>query len=304
VPSPALQSVVQEFDEYMQKVAGLAESTRVGWRRYAFEFLEAAFRHGPVRWGKLRPAEIMEFVAHYARRCSPATGQVAGTAISGLLRFAQLCGFCDARLVHAVPRIPVWKRSRNGRRLTAAQVDGVLKSFDRTTAAGRRDYAMALCMTDLGLRVGEVAALSFEDLDWRKATLRIAASKTHRARVLPLPERVGAALVAYLRHGRPASTHRQLFLRHRAPLGEPASTGMIRGAIRRAYVAGGLDHSFTGTHILRHTAACTMHQHGVPLKQIADLLGHRSLDSTVVYARADLLQLATASLPWPKGVRP
>jgi len=303
VASPAIEKIVREFDQHMYHVGGLAEATRLYRRRYARELLQTAFGRGPIRWKRLTPAVVMKFVTDYARRCSPATGQVAGTAIRGLLRFAQFRGFCDARLPQAVPGVPVWKRGRNGRQLTATQVREVLRHFDRTTATGRRDYAMALCMTELCLRVSEVAALCLEDVNWRKATIRVASSKGRRARVLPLPRRVGQALAAYLRHDRPAGTQRRLFLRLHVPRGEPVTKELIRSRIRYAYAACGIGRAFTGTHVLRHSAACRMHRRGVPLKQIADWLGHRSLDSTVVYARANMDQLATAALAWPKGVR-
>jgi integrase/recombinase XerD len=298
--APAVEAVVKEFDEYLQKVGGMAFDTRLYQRRYAREFLWATFRRKPIRWERITPGQIMKFVADYARRCSPATGQVAASGISSLLRFAQLQGWCDARLIAAVPGIPVWKRGANPKMLTASQVRGVLRSFDRTTVAGRRDYAMALCMTDLGMRVSEVAALRLEDLDWRHATMRVAACKVRRVRILPLPQRVGSAIAAYLRHRDPSSSHRQIFLRHCAPVGEPVSKESIRGGLRRAYTQCGLGQCFTGTHVLRHTAACLMHQRGVRLKQIADLLGHRSLDCTVIYARANVPELATAALPWPE----
>lgn len=303
VTSSAIEGVIREFDQYMHQVGGLAEATRLYRRRYAHELLLATFGGGRIRWQRLTPTRIMEFVADYARRCSPATGQVVATAISSLLRFAQLRGFCDARLVRAVPRVPAWKRERSAKQLPAAQVEDVLRQFDRTTPTGRRDYAMALCMTELGLRVSEVAALCLEDVNWRQGSIRIMSTKGRRARVVPLSRRVGQALAIYLRHARPASHQRRIFLRLQAPWGQPVSKELIRGVIRRAYAACGLGQVLTGTHVLRHSVACRMHQHGVPIKQIADLLGHRSLDSTVVYARANLAQLATAALPWPKGVR-
>ena len=298
--SQAARVVIEEFDQYLQRVAGLAQATRLYRRRYAREFLEVMFPHGPVRWERITPALVMNWVADYVRRCSPATGQVAASALRSLLRFAQLQGFCQAELVAAVPWIPVWKRGGNRKSLTGQQVCGLLNSFDRTTVNGRRDYAMALCMTDLGLRVSEVASLCLEDLDWRNSTMRIALSKGRYARILPLPQRVGSAIAAYLRHDRPSTAHRQLFLRHRAPIAEPVSKELIRGSIRRAYADCGLDRRFTGTHVLRHTAACLMHERGATLKEIADLLGHRPLDTTVVYARANLPALATAALPWPE----
>src|SRR5512135_3350617 len=156
----------------------------------------------------------MTFTAEYAARCRPGSARVAADSLRGLLRFLQLQGHCGPALVAAVPHIPQWQLDHLPRTMTDEQLRRFLGRFDRSTATGRRDYAMALCQVDLGLRVSEVAALCLEDLDWRQATLRITGGKTARMRELPLPERVGGAIAAYLRRGRPATPCRQLFVRH------------------------------------------------------------------------------------------
>lgn len=295
-----VDAVVCDFDQYMESICGLSISTRRYRRRYAREFLIKNFGRGAVKWDQLCPGRIMKFVTDYARRCTPATGEVAASAIRSLLRFGQFHGFCDDRLVRAVPGIPVWKRVRNPKTLSADQLSKVLDVFDRSTASGQRDYAMAVCMADLGLRASEVAGLRFDDIDWDQGTVRLVAPKGHRDRVLPLPRRVGIALATYLRQGRPRSRHRQVFVQHRAPLGEPVSALLVHYAMCRAYRRAGLDATITGTHVLRHTTASLMYQRGATLKEIADVLGHQSLDTTAIYAKVNWTQLRTVALPWPE----
>jgi site-specific recombinase XerD len=184
--------------------------------------------------------------------------------------------------------------------MTDRQLQEFLATFDRTTAVGRRDYAMALCQAILGLRVSEVAVLRLEDIDWRAGTLRVVSSKTHRAREVPLVARVGRAIAQYLRRGRPATACRNLFVRHRLLHGTPVTKALIREVMRSAYAKVDGCRHLTGTHVLRHTAATRMHQRGASLKELADVLGHRSIETTALYAKVDLPRLAAVALPWPE----
>jgi integrase len=159
---------------------------------------------------------------------------------------------------------------------------------------------MALYQVDLGLRVSEVSMLHLEDIGWRNATLRIDGGKSGRTRELPLIDGVGRAIADYLRNGRPVTTCRRIFVRHTVPVGTAIGTGLIRGMIRRAFSrVEGCAH-WKGTHVLRHTAATRLHRHGASLKEVADLLGHRSIDTTTIYTKVDLPTLATVALPWPE----
>ena len=154
-------------------------------------------------------------------------------------------------------------------------------------------------MGDLGLRASEVASLLIDDVDERAATIQIAAGKTRRGRVLPLPKRVRQAILAYIRSGRPISVDPRLFLRHRTPSGVGVSRELVRGIIRRAFAqVVGCEHQ-TGTHILRHTAATRLHRAGADIKRVADILGHRSIDTTAIYAKVDVDRLSSVALPWP-----
>lgn len=295
-----IEAIIRVFDQHMRDACGLAEATRLYRRRYASEFLTAKFGCKQIDFHRLGPTDTMGFVAGYAARCSPATAQVAGSSLRCFLRFLQWKGWCDDRLVQAVPGVPHWELSSFPQVMNEQELSQFLNSFDRRTATGQRDYAMALCMVDLGLRVSDVVQLRLPDIDWRQATLRIIGGKSRRNGILPLPRRVGEAIAAYLRNGRPQSERRELFLRHRAPLSYPISKELTRGAMRRAYRRCGLNHTWTGTHVLRHTAASRMHQGGASLKQIADVLGHRSIDTSKVYTKVNAPMLATVALPWPE----
>ena len=144
-----------------------------------------------------------------------------------------------------------------------------------------------------------MAGIQLDDLNWPAGTLTIGRGKSRRADVLPLPAPTGKAIVQYLRESRPQSTNRSLFLRHRAPFNAPITAEFVRGAVRRAFERCGLDDRFTGTHVLRHTAATRMRCAGATLKEIADVLRHRSLDTTTIYSKVDLPRLASVAAPWP-----
>ena len=174
-----------------------------------------------------------------------------------------------------------------------------LQCFDLFTSTGVRDYAMALCMAELGMRVSEVALMKLEDLDWRNGCVAIESVKTRCHKFLPLPKNVGKAISEYLQSDRPKPQCRNVFLRHSTPAGTVVTRELVRGVMRRAYEKIGHP-EWTGTHLLRHTAATRLHQRGVPLKEIADLLGHRCIDTSMIYTKIHMASLGQTALPWPE----
>jgi len=181
--------------------------------------------------------------------------------------------------------------------LSEDELDRFWNAFDCSTPIGKRDYAMARCLTDLALRCHEVSALRLDSIDWRTGAVRLERGKSRRIDMLPLPQIVGQTLVDYLQRGRPVSSSSAIFVYHRAPRGEEIRKTAVRGAIRRAFGRAGLN--YNGTHILRHTAATLMLQGGASIKAIADVLGHRSIDTTLIYTKVDLPHLSQVALPWP-----
>jgi site-specific recombinase XerD len=223
---------------------------------------------------------------------------VAAISLRSFLRWLRLQGQTSIQLVAAVPRFPQWRLAGLPTVMTDDQLRAFLKTFNRSTPTGRRDYAMAVCMTDLGLRVGEVAALTLADLDQAAGTLRLTDGKSRRNRVLPMPRRVQQAITAS-RRDRLETDAAHLFVRFRAPLGAGVSRALIRGVMRRAYAQVAGCEKWTGTHVLRHTAATRLHRAGADMKRVADILGHKSIDTTAIYAKVDLGRLAAVALPWP-----
>jgi site-specific recombinase XerD len=219
------------------------------------------------------------------------------TGLRSLLEFLHLRGVVSGRLAEAVPSTASWRLSGLPRALEPEQLEMLLESCERSTATGRRDDAVLVTLARLGLRAGEVAALRLEDVDWHAGELVIA-GKGRRAERLPLPADVGEAIVAYLQSGRPATAQdRSLFVRVRAP-----HRGLTGGAITQIVFAAasrcglGPIHS----HRLRHTAATQMLRAGASLEEIGQVLRHRHVLTTAIYAKVDRDALRQLARPWPE----
>lgn len=296
--STQLDQTVTEYDAYLRDVAGLSDATRLYRRRYAHAFLVSVFRTGPIRWNRIQLQHARQFITVYGRSGHVAAAKVAACSLRSFFRWLEFQGHIGPELSGALPRFPLWRLAPLPSILSDTQVDDVLRAFPLSTATGRRNYAMALCMIDLGMMVAEVAGLTLSDVDTSAATLRVTADKCRRDRVLPMPLRVQRAVINYLHQGR-ISIHHHLFVRHRPPVGEPVSRELIRGVIRRAFARIAGCERMTGTHILRHTIASRLLRTGADLKRIADVLGHHSVDTAAIYAKVDLAQLSTVAMRWP-----
>ena len=218
------------------------------------------------------------------------------TSLRGLLRFLFLEGRTPTDLTGAVPRVAAWRCASLPKALPAELVARLLASCDRTTAVGRRDFAILTMLSRLGVRACEVAKLELSDIDWRAGEL-IVRGKQDRHERLPLPADVGEALVDYLRHGRPARSDRHVFLKARAPFGPlTGGAGAIGGW--SGPPTSGRD-APAGAHALRHTVATEVLRAGAPLEEIASLLRHRRHATTVLYAKVDWERLRGLARPWP-----
>jgi integrase/recombinase XerD len=295
--TPAIQQALEEFDVHLRDTCGLAPATRALRRFYVAVFLRAAFGQGPVDARRLTPARIIGLVTRRVSGCRAQSAQVIASCLRSWLRFQQFLGHCDSRLVCAVPRPTHRGQVSLPVALTEPELARLVRSADRTTASGRRDFALLRCMADLGLRAGEVAALRLDDIDWRQGTLRVRAGKERRTTRLPMPATVGRAIAAYLQRGRPSTSTREIFVRHTVRRGEAAGYQGVRYAVSSATQRAGLGNR--GTHFLRHTAATWMLRGGATFPEIASVLRHRSFDSTAIYARVDTSALAEVALPWP-----
>ena len=288
-----------DYLQFLRTHQGVSQSTLELNEANARAFMEWQFGSGPAGWSRLKPTDIWSFARHSVRGIAAMTGKSRLGCVRRFLRFVHLKGACGPQLAGAIPKVAS-RGSRQPEILTQQQRGKLLGSFRRTTPDGKRNYAMTLCMLDLGLRGGEVGGLRLQDIDWQARRLNVRVTKTGRGRQLPLPTQVLDALRDYVKFGRPQnSPYDQVFLRHPHRSGFPLSRSALKSMMRLAYRRCAFPPSWSGTHRLRHTFASRLHQRGVDLKPIADLLGHRRLDSTNIYTQVDLVALRQLARPWP-----
>lgn len=299
VARPALDAVETElakFDAKMDEIWGLAQGTRDHRRRIVRRLLREQFRTGPIEFGAITPKAVRTFVLGDAG-WSTSTIRVMGGAVRCYLRYRALLGDDVAHLRKAVPRPAFWRDAELPEALSPSDVEQLFSAFDRPCPSRRRGYAIVRCLADLGLRSSEVIRLTLDDIDWEEGTVRVSAGKARRSDLLPLSPATGEAIVDYILHERPATVRREVFVRHIAPLGEPVGRRVVQRALHAAYARLGWDRS--RVHILRHTLASRLVNNGVPMKQIADVLRHRSIITSAAYARVDIARLSAVALPWP-----
>ena len=290
---------LEGFANYLTSICGLAPATRDQRVQTVGTFLVHTFGTQPPILSQISVAQMDAFFAEQSVRLRPASLRGVCNSLRSYFRYRALQGDSTAGLAAALPRISDWRRSTLPKALSDSELDVFLNAFDRTDPVGQRDYAMARCLLDLGLRGHEVAYLTLESIDWRGATLTIRSTKSKRVQQLPLPVSTGEAIAQYLRQGRPLTTSRMLFVRHRAPFDKPLGVPAIRNSMNRAFIRCDLRDRFCNTHVLRRTIATRLQRSGASIKEIADLLRHQSLDTASTYARVDLENLRSVALPWP-----
>jgi site-specific recombinase XerD len=302
-PLSSIEKCLNEFDHYLERVAGSAARTRKNYMRYARRLLDRRFALAEPDWSQLKADYIADFVRQEAARMQPSSCGQPVTAIRSLLRFLVTKGFVRSGLEGAVPPVLTWQHASIPKHISAAEVKRVIAACDLKTGTGLRAKAVIMLLAHLGLRAHEIIRLTLDDIDWIQGHILVRAGKCHRERRLPLSQEVGDALVAYLRKARPATFHRELFLRWRPPFRPLKSsvsiTTLVNVLLQRAKVAV----RRPGAHVFRHSLATQMVCQGATFKEVADILGHQSVGTTAIYAKLDLPSLAQVALPWPGGAR-
>jgi len=297
-PKDPVGRLVREFSEYLSTERGLSPRTIVGYERNARLFLVKCAPAPALAGCGVEQLGVELINAFLLAQCARATVGSANnlvTALRALLRFFYVRGYTTVALAECVPAGAAWRDSGRSRALEPGDVRRLLASCDRRTGGGRRDFAILTVLARLGLRANEVASLSLDDLDWRGGELTVPGKGGRRDR-LPVPVDVGRAVADYCRRGRPRNEHRALFLHARAPYG-PLSSAAITQIVLQASRRAGLPS--VGAHRLRHSSASAMRRAGAPLFEIGQVLRHRWVVTTALYAKDDLDALATIARPWP-----
>ena len=286
------------YDTHMQEARGLARGTRRGRLRIIERLLRSKFADRPVLIGELRPQDIRDFIdAQTVSRNTISNATTIASALRAYLRYRASCGDAMQPLLAVISSPAHWSLASLPRSLNTDEVERLLNSFTAASPSPRRGYAIVRLALDLGLRGIEINRLQLDDIDWRMGTVTLKHTKSRRQDILPLPPVTGKALEAYVRHERPQTQDRSLFVRCQAPHDQPIGVDAIRRVVRDAYARAGIPHG--RTHALRHTLACQLIARGSSIKEVADILRHRSLNTSLIYAKLDQGALAGVALPWP-----
>jgi site-specific recombinase XerD len=289
-----VELLVEAYRGYLVAERGLAAKTVRYYADVAQLFLAVRSRPSRLDLEGLNAAQVTEFLVRECGRRSVPSAKYLVAGLRSLLRYLYVEGRTGVDLTPVVPGV-AGRRGCLPRGLAANQAAGLLSSCDLGRPVGLRDYAILTLLLRLGLRCGEVAALTLDDVDWHRGEILVRGKGNSHER-MPLPADVGQALVAYLHHGRSRQASRSLFLRVRAPRGGLESTA-VTAVVHDACVRAGM--APVSAHRLRHTAGTALLRAGASLPEVAQVLRHRTLDSTALYAKVDRAALSGLAMPWP-----
>ncbi|HLE22519.1 MAG TPA: tyrosine-type recombinase/integrase [Vicinamibacteria bacterium] len=290
--------LLEEYRQYLIQERAVVPVTVRHYESIARNFLSDVFGENRLELDRLCAADVVSFVVRQSHISSVSWAKYTVTALRSVLRFLFLRGELANDLVGAVPGVAAWRQASLPKALPLRQVQQLLRNCDRRTHLGRRDFAVLTLLVRFGLRAGEVADLELDDIHWTRGEIVIRGKGLREDR-LPLACDVAEAIVAYLRRSRPQTSCRRFFLSSIAPL--RGITGCAVGRIvHRACIRAGL--APIGSHRLRHSAATQMLRKGASLSEIAQVLRHRKVDTTAIYAKVDRRGLRELARPWPGDV--
>jgi integrase/recombinase XerD len=304
VVPPAGEPVLSEVEQllgcyraWLRSERGLASVTSRNYADMVRPFLAMRVdATGELGLRALAAGDVLAFVLAECPHRRPGSAKLMVTALRSLLGYLHVEGLIARPLAPVVPSVAGWRLSGLPRGLEAEQVTALLASCDLETAVGVRDFAILKLLVRLGMRRGEVAVLTLDDIDWRAGEVIVRGKGSRRER-LPLPVDVGNALADYLRRARPVSAEvRAVFLRVRAPQRALSAAGVSQVVIAAGDRAG---LGRVNAHRLRHTTATELLRSGAPLVEIGQLLRHRSQQTTAIYAKVDRERLRALARPWP-----
>ena len=296
-PSGPIAEELHRYNVYMRDARGLSVGTRKNRLAIVAKLLQCKFAGAAIAIGELHPEDVRGFIATELTRVNSVSHATAlAAALRAYFRYRATCGDALHALLGVISSPARWSLASLPRALSAEQVQVLLTSCAEAGSAPLRLLAMVHLALDLGLRVGEIARLEMGDVDWRAGTVTLKRTKSLRQDVLPLPAATGEALAAYVMKERPVTTLPTLFVRRLAPHDKPIGVDAVSLAIGRALRRAGIERS---CHSLRHTLACDLVNHGGSIKEVADVLRHRSMNTSLIYAKLDSHALAEVALPWP-----
>ena len=301
-PTPveiARQKLRREYEDYLRQERGLSEKTIRNLWCLIVRFLKFRFGDELGDLSKITSIDIASFMQQLHSREQPYRVKTTATHLRWFFQFLFRAGKTKTNLSQSIPSVAQRYGQRLPRHLLPEQVELLLAAARSDTPLGRRNYAMLLLLARLGLRPPEVIAMRLEDIDWRSGEI-IVRGKGNLFDRVPLPQEVGEALAAYMRHDR-GTTSRTLFVTERAPHRPFKGSQILNAVLKEAFAKTGIKSParYVGAHVLRHSLATNLVQRGASLEEIANVMRHRSRVTTMAYAKLDVEGLRSIALPWP-----
>jgi len=305
LPIPARQQspidvLAGAFADYLTHERGLALITREQYLKIVQRFLKECFGDSPLLLHGLGIHDVTQFLLRQTAVLSPRRAKYVVSALRTFCRFLLQRGEITPDLATAIPSVADWRLAIVPKAIEPEQITRLLQSCDQDHPTGQRAYAILLLLARLGLRPGEVVAMTLDDLDWEAGELLVRGKGGQRD-LMPLPQDVGEALVTYLYHVRPRCATRRVFVRMKAPQQGFASSAAIDTIVRRALEQAGLETPCKGAYLLRHSLATHLLNAGASMAQISDVLRHRQPQTTEIYAKVNRMALGELAHPWPGG---
>jgi len=300
--SPRYQALLEEYLDSLKRERGLARQTLKTHRTNLIPFLEHLGAEAlPGHLGQLKAEQVQGF---FLTSVEKKKARTISKTLQGVLRtFFRFCkkqGYIRHDLSQAIPSIRTPKLASTPRGLSDEDVQKILDQIDRKSPVGRRDFAIIQLLRTYGVRGGQVCALRLKDIQWSQSSIRFQASKGGKEVVEPLLPEVGESLLGYLRFGRPQAAWPEVFLTAHAPIRPIRNPSTMTAIVARAMRRAGVTELARGSLSFRHAFATRMLQRGQSLKVIADMLGHRDINTTFIYTKVDLKTLSSLPLDWPE----
>jgi integrase/recombinase XerD len=289
--------------QHLLDVRGLHPKTCEGRILGARRMLVWQRQHLPRRpLSEITAKHVLTMTRDLMAACSSDGAKSSMTSyMRSFLRFLHFANRHSEDFSRFVPTTPCWRLAHLPPRLAWEDVRRAIEAIEINTPSGIRDRAMMLLLASTGLRNRELRDLELEDIRWRTGELLVRRAKGHRDRLLPMLQETGAALAKYVLHARPKTSERRVFLSHLAPVRPFISSGTVSRIVRVRLQRAGIPVKRGGAHLLRHSLATRLVTQGRPIKEVADLLGHQHIDTTAIYVKVALPQLADVALPFPGG---
>lgn len=290
-----------EYTGYLRDQQCLSEETILIYKRFVNSFLDYLGKIAqPSQLYKLSAKTIHDYILATAQPLHRTYKKHLTTSIRSFLRFAHIKGYLNRDLIEAVPVISIRKLDRLPQNIPWKNIQKLLTLPDRSTHAGRRDFAVLSLLISYGVRIGQVTTLKLQDISWQEGVINFAASKHGNPLRFPLQKEVADALLAYIKNDRMAPKFQEVFLTIKEPMRPLGKNNHYHNIIKKYFLKAGIVSSTYGSRIIRHSFATQLVNQNTSIKTISDLLGHRCIDTIFIYTKVNVVKLRELARDWPE----